>query len=388
MIRLAGKQPGRDIAIVYTGLRPGEKLHETLFHADERYRPTAHPKILQAEPRDVSHDVIARARSSSCARPACATTCERSRSCCARRCPNSRRQPTSAAPQARRPWSHSRTQRTQDLMTQSHPQEPSASARPCFPVAGLGTRFLPATKTVPKEMLPIIDRPLIQYAVDEAIEAGCDTLVFVTNRYKHAVADYFDKAYELEQKLEQAGKTELLELIRDVLPPRRARGVRHPGRGAGPGPRRAVREAGDRRRAVRGAAARRPDLEPRPRRAEADGRLRRSATGASVIAVQDVPREQTGSYGIVATERFRRTARAASARSSRSPSPRSRRARSPWSAATCSSARIFDLLEQRAARRRRRDPAHRRHRRAAGGAARAGLSLRGHALRLRHATSA
>lgn len=88
-----------------------------------------------------------------------------------------------------------------------------------FPVAGLGTRFLPATKTVPKEMLPIIDRPLIQYAVDEAIEAGCDTLVFITNRYKHAVADYFDKAYELEHKLERSGKTEQLELIRNVLPP-------------------------------------------------------------------------------------------------------------------------------------------------------------------------
>jgi UTP--glucose-1-phosphate uridylyltransferase len=69
-----------------------------------------------------------------------------------------------------------------------------------FPVAGLGTRFLPATKTVPKEMLPIIDRPLIQYAVDEAVEAGCDTLIFVTNRYKHAIGDYFDKAYELEHR--------------------------------------------------------------------------------------------------------------------------------------------------------------------------------------------
>src|SRR5690606_7784742 len=75
-----------------------------------------------------------------------------------------------------------------------------------FPVAGLGTRFLPATKTVPKEMLPIIDRPLIQYAVDEAIEAGCDTLVFVTNRYKHSIADYFDQHYELEHKLRKAGK--------------------------------------------------------------------------------------------------------------------------------------------------------------------------------------
>ena len=87
-----------------------------------------------------------------------------------------------------------------------------------FPVAGLGTRFLPATKQMPKEMLPVVDKPLIQYAVDEAIEAGCDTLVFVTNRYKHSVADYFDKAYELEQKLEKSGKSELLSLIRDVLP--------------------------------------------------------------------------------------------------------------------------------------------------------------------------
>jgi len=87
-----------------------------------------------------------------------------------------------------------------------------------FPVAGLGTRFLPATKTVPKEMLPIIDRPLIQYAVDEAVEAGCDTLIFVTNRYKHAIGDYFDKAYELEDKLETAGKLELLERVRNPLP--------------------------------------------------------------------------------------------------------------------------------------------------------------------------
>ena len=62
-----------------------------------------------------------------------------------------------------------------------------------FPVAGLGTRFLPATKVVAKEMLPVLDRPLIQYAVDEAVDAGADTLIFVTNRYKHAIADYFDR---------------------------------------------------------------------------------------------------------------------------------------------------------------------------------------------------
>jgi UTP--glucose-1-phosphate uridylyltransferase len=172
-----------------------------------------------------------------------------------------------------------------------------------FPVAGLGTRFLPATKTVPKEMLPVIDRPLIQYAVDEAIEAGCDTMVFVTNRYKHSVADYFDKAYELEQKLEKAGKSELLSLIRDVLPPKvravfvtqaEALGLGHAVLCARP-------VVGDEPFAVLladdliwnrgpGALKQMVDLAEREQ--------------ASVIAVQDVPREQTGSYGIVATESF------------------------------------------------------------------------------------
>ncbi|MGV8944697.1 UTP--glucose-1-phosphate uridylyltransferase GalU [Thermomonas sp.] len=173
-----------------------------------------------------------------------------------------------------------------------------------FPVAGLGTRFLPATKTVPKEMLPIVDKPLIQYAVDEAIEAGCDTLIFVTNRYKHSVADYFDKAYELEQKLERAGKLEQLELIRNVLPPgvravfvtqTEALGLGHAVLCAKP-------VVGDEPFAVllpddliwnRGDGA----LKQMADRAE--------ASGASVIAVQDVPHEQTGSYGIVATDAFR-----------------------------------------------------------------------------------
>ena len=87
-----------------------------------------------------------------------------------------------------------------------------------FPVAGLGTRFLPATKVVAKEMLPVLDKPLIQYAVDEAVEAGADTLIFVTNRYKHSIADYFDKAYELEAKLQEKGKDELLALVQGTLP--------------------------------------------------------------------------------------------------------------------------------------------------------------------------
>ncbi len=88
-----------------------------------------------------------------------------------------------------------------------------------FPVAGLGTRFLPATKSIPKEMLPIVDRPIIQYAVNEAIEAGCDTLIFVTGRSKRAVEDYFDRNPELEMELEAKGKLEALAAVRDILPP-------------------------------------------------------------------------------------------------------------------------------------------------------------------------
>lgn len=173
-----------------------------------------------------------------------------------------------------------------------------------FPVAGLGTRFLPATKTVPKEMLPIIDRPLIQYAVDEAIEAGCDTLIFVTNRYKHAVADYFDKAYELEQKLEKAGKTEQLELIRNVLPPgvRAVFVIQHEALGLGHAVLCAKPVVGDEPFAIllpddliwnRGASGALTQM--------ADAA---QSSGASMIAVQDVAAEQTGSYGIVATDPF------------------------------------------------------------------------------------
>ena len=88
-----------------------------------------------------------------------------------------------------------------------------------FPVAGLGTRFLPATKASPKEMLPIVDKPLIQYAVEEAVAAGIDTMVFITGRSKNAIPDHFDKAYELEKELEAKGKTEMLKLIQDIVPP-------------------------------------------------------------------------------------------------------------------------------------------------------------------------
>jgi UTP--glucose-1-phosphate uridylyltransferase len=87
-----------------------------------------------------------------------------------------------------------------------------------FPVAGLGTRFLPATKANPKEMLPIVDKPLIQYAVEEAVAAGITELIFVTNSSKRAIEDHFDSNFELEATLEERGKLDLLEIVRDILP--------------------------------------------------------------------------------------------------------------------------------------------------------------------------
>ena len=87
-----------------------------------------------------------------------------------------------------------------------------------FPVAGLGTRFLPATKASPKEMLPVVDKPLIQYAVEEAVAAGINEMIFITGRSKRAIEDHFDKAYEMETELESRGKKELLEIIRSTMP--------------------------------------------------------------------------------------------------------------------------------------------------------------------------
>jgi UTP--glucose-1-phosphate uridylyltransferase len=167
-----------------------------------------------------------------------------------------------------------------------------------FPVAGLGTRFLPASKVVAKEMLPVLDKPLIQYAVDEAVDAGADTLIFVTNRYKHAIADYFDVAYELEHKLERAGKTELLGLVQGVLPKHvrcifvtqaEALGLGH-----------AVLCA----KAVVGDEPFGVILPDDLIWNDGKGALRQMAEfalaeKASAIAVEEVPRDQTDKYGIV-----------------------------------------------------------------------------------------
>ncbi len=169
-----------------------------------------------------------------------------------------------------------------------------------FPVAGLGTRFLPATKVVAKEMLPVLDRPLIQYAVDEAVDAGADTLVFVTNRYKHAIADYFDKAYELESKLAQSGKSDLLAMVQGTLPKHvRCVFVTQPeALGLGHAVLCAKPVVGDEPFGV----VLPDDLIWNGRNA---GALRQMAelsvreNGAGVIAVEEVAREQTDKYGIV-----------------------------------------------------------------------------------------
>jgi len=94
----------------------------------------------------------------------------------------------------------------------------SAIRTAVFPVAGLGTRFLPATKAIAKEMLTVVDKPLIQYATEEAVAAGMDTLVFVVGRTKNAIIDHYDKAYELETELSLRNKTELLKIVQDVVP--------------------------------------------------------------------------------------------------------------------------------------------------------------------------
>ncbi|HBI68211.1 MAG TPA: UTP--glucose-1-phosphate uridylyltransferase [Massilia sp.] len=97
-------------------------------------------------------------------------------------------------------------------------QRTSQIRKAVFPVAGLGSRFLPATKAQPKEMLPVVDKPLIQYAVEEAVAAGITEMIFITGRNKRAIEDHFDKAYELESELQAHNKQELLDVVRKVIP--------------------------------------------------------------------------------------------------------------------------------------------------------------------------
>ena len=170
-----------------------------------------------------------------------------------------------------------------------------------FPVAGLGVRFLPATKANPKEMMPIVDKPLVQYAAEEAAAAGIADLIFITGRMKRSISDHFDKAYELEAELERGNKHEMLQIVRNILPPevtciyiRQAEplGLGH-----------AVLQA----RSVVGqepfAVLLADDLIANG----SEGCLKRmidifEANQSSVLAVEQVQPQDTNKYGIVATE--------------------------------------------------------------------------------------
>jgi len=172
-----------------------------------------------------------------------------------------------------------------------------------FPVAGMGTRFLPATKASPKEMMPVVDKPLIQYAVEEAAAAGITDMVFITGRNKRAIEDHFDKAYEMEAELEAKNKTALLEIVRNTVPrsancifirQTEALGLGHavlcalPVVGYEPF---AVLLADDLMDTAPGTQG---VLEQMVRVFD--------VKQASVLAVQDVPREETRQYGIVGTK--------------------------------------------------------------------------------------
>lgn len=170
-----------------------------------------------------------------------------------------------------------------------------------FPVAGFGTRFLPATKAQPKEMLPVVDKPLIQYAVEEAYAAGIRDMIFVTGRNKRAIEDHYDTAYELESQLEASNKLELLRIARSVMPDDMTCSyVRQPRMlGLGHAVLCAEHLVGDEPFAVLLA----DDLMVGPEGGDpvlAQMTRAFARLGGSVLAVQEVPLEQVKRYGIVA----------------------------------------------------------------------------------------
>ena len=169
-----------------------------------------------------------------------------------------------------------------------------------FPIAGLGTRFLPATKASAKEMLPVVDKPLIQYAVEEAYAAGIRHMIFVTGRTKRSVEDHFDTAYELETELEAAGKSELLQLARSIAPEDMVcTYVRQPrAHGLGHAVLCAKQLVGNDPFAVLLA----DDLMVGQPPVTAQLVAQFNQLQSSIVAVQDVPREHTKRYGIVSGE--------------------------------------------------------------------------------------
>jgi len=170
-----------------------------------------------------------------------------------------------------------------------------------FPVAGLGTRFLPATKASPKEMLPVVDKPLIQYAVEEAVAAGVEVMVFVTGRNKTAISNHFDTAYELERELESRGKDEMLQLVRNVTPPHVSCVFIRQNMPLGLG--HAVLCAEPVVGAEPFAVILADDLiDDGTRGCLAQMVERFDETGSSILATEQVPAQDTASYGIVDTD--------------------------------------------------------------------------------------
>ncbi len=164
-----------------------------------------------------------------------------------------------------------------------------------LPVAGLGTRFLPATKAVPKEMLTIVDRPALQYVVDEAYEAGIEHLVFVTGRNKGVIADHFDIAYELEATLKERGKTDILEMLRRELPEAGTLSFTR---------QQAPLGLGHAIWCARELIGREPFAVLLPDMLMSPGCLKQMLSayekhGGNVIAVEEVPADQVSRYGIV-----------------------------------------------------------------------------------------
>ena len=171
-----------------------------------------------------------------------------------------------------------------------------------FPVAGLGTRFLPATKSIPKEMLPIVDKPLIQYAVDEAVEAGVDTIIFVTSHKKGAILNHFDPDAELEALLQAKGKEELRARIHNIIPDHVSTQyvIQEKALGLGHAVWCAKKLVGDEPFAVLLA----DDLI----RSSGNGCLKQMvdeyhATGAGSLGVEEIPNSMTDRYGIVSVEK-------------------------------------------------------------------------------------
>jgi UTP--glucose-1-phosphate uridylyltransferase len=177
-----------------------------------------------------------------------------------------------------------------------------AMTKAVFPVAGFGSRFLPATKASPKEMMPIVDKPLIQYAVEEAVAAGLTEMIFITGRHKRAIEDHFDKAYELESELASRGKKELLDLVQGVLPANvTCIYIRQPEQlGLGHAVLCAKPVINDEPFAVI-LADDLIDGDPPVVKQMVDVFARE---GRSVLGVQEVPMSQTASYGIVRTTRI------------------------------------------------------------------------------------